>query len=73
MVMFSQYTESVVSHLLHIYIVLVVSQSAWGRFLSLFFLVFNCTFRASCYSTCLSWAHTPVINWVVCLGQMVSS
>ena len=32
-----------------------------------------CTFRASCYSTHLSWAHTPVINWVVCLGQKVSS
>ena len=26
-----------------------------------------CTFRASCYSTRLSWAHTPVINWAVCL------
>ena len=33
----------------------------------------TCTFRASYYSTRLSWAHTPVINWVVCLGQMVSS
>ena len=33
----------------------------------------TCTFRASCYSTRLSWAHTPDINWVVCLGQMVSS
>ena len=21
------------------------------------------------FSTRLSWAHTPVINWVVCLGQ----
>ena len=30
-----------------------------------------CTFRASCYSTRLLWAHTPVINWVVCLGQKV--
>ena len=29
--------------------------------------------RASCYSTRLSWAHTPVINWAVCLGQKVSS
>ena len=35
--------------------------------------VLTCTFRASCYSARLSWAHTPVINWVVCLGQMVSS
>ena len=33
----------------------------------------TCTFRTSCYSTHLSWAHTPVINWVVCLGQKVSS
>ena len=31
-----------------------------------------CTFRASCYSTRLSWAHTPAINWAVCLGQIVS-
>ena len=29
----------------------------------------TCTFRASCYSTFLSWAHTPVINWDVCPGQ----
>ena len=27
------------------------------------------TFRASCYSTRLSWAHTPVICWIVRLGQ----
>ena len=33
----------------------------------------TCTFRAGCYNTRLSWAHTPVINWAVCLGQMVSS
>ena len=33
----------------------------------------TCTFRASCYSTHLLWAYTPVISWVVCLGQMVSS
>ena len=33
----------------------------------------TCKFRASCYSTRLSWAHTPVIIWVVCLGQKVSS
>ena len=26
-------------------------------------------FRASCYSTCLSRSHTPVMNWAVCLGQ----
>ena len=36
------------------------------------FVQFNsclkCTSRASCYSIRLSWAHTPVINWVVCLG-----
>ena len=31
------------------------------------------TFRASCYNTRLSWAHTPVISWAVCLGQNVSS
>ena len=37
-----------------------------------FSLVLRCTFRASCYSTCLSWAHSPVINWAVCLGQKVS-
>ena len=24
-----------------------------------------CTFRASCYIPSLSWAYTPVINWVV--------
>ena len=23
----------------------------------------KCAFKASCYSTRLSWAHTPVINW----------
>ena len=33
----------------------------------------TCTVRTSHYSTCLTWAHTPVINWVVCLGQMVSN
>ena len=27
----------------------------------------TCTFRTSCYSTRLSWAHTPVINCAVCL------
>ena len=43
-----------------------VTQSDSVRFLT-------CTFRASCYSTRLSWAHTPFINWAVCLGQMVSS
>ena len=26
-----------------------------------------CTLRASCYSTRLSCAHTPVINWAVCI------
>ena len=31
------------------------------------------TFRASCYSTRLSWAHTPAISWTVCLGKKVSS
>ena len=35
--------------------------------------VLTCTFRVSCYSTRLSWAHTPVINWAVCLGQKVTS
>ena len=35
--------------------------------------VLTFTFRASCYSTRLSWAHTPVINWIVYLGQTVSS
>ena len=44
---------------------------------SIYFIVFcllgilTCTFRTSCYSTRLSWAHIPVINWIVCLGQMV--
>ena len=27
----------------------------------------TCTFKASCYSIRLSWVHTPVINWAVCL------
>ena len=27
------------------------------------------TFRTSCYSTHLTWAHTPVMSWAVCLGQ----
>ena len=31
----------------------------------------TCTFRASCCSTRLSWAHTPAINWVICLAQLV--
>ena len=35
--------------------------------------VLTCTFRASCYSTHLSWAHTPVISWAVCLEQKVST
>ena len=30
-------------------------------------------FRASCCNTRLTWAYTPVINWVVCLGQKVIS
>ena len=56
--------------------VLVVCESesaavALHQFSSVRFL--TCTFRASCYSTRLSWAHTPVINWAVCLGQKVSS
>ena len=38
-----------------------------------FVFVLMCTFRASCYSIRMSWAHTPVTNWAVCLGQMVSS
>ena len=33
----------------------------------------TCAFRASCYSTRLSWADTPVNSWAVCLGQKVSS
>ena len=33
----------------------------------------TCTFRASCYSTRLSRAHTRVINWAVYLGRKVSS
>ena len=34
----------------------------------------TCAFRASCYSTrLLSWAHTPVINWVVCLTWLIVS
>ena len=41
------------------------------QFSSVMFLMW--TFRTSCYSTRLSWAHTPVINWVVCLGQKVGS
>ena len=46
---------------------------AWKavQFSSVRFL--TCTFRASCYRTRLSWGHTPVISWVVCLGQMLSS
>ena len=42
-----------------------------NRFRSVRFL--TCAFRASCYSMCLLWAHTPVINWAVWQGQMVSS
>ena len=41
-----------------------------------YFLIYyfsTCTFRASCYSIRLSWAHTSVMNWAVCLGQKVSS
>ena len=41
--------------------------SAAVLFLFYYFIIIT-----SCYSTRLSWAHTPVINWVVCLGQMVS-
>ena len=42
--------------------------------LFVFWVVFlTCTFRVICYSTRLSWAHTPVINWAVCLGQSVIS
>ena len=33
--------------------------------------ILTCTFRTSRYSTHLSWAHTPVINWVVCLGNLL--
>ena len=33
----------------------------------------TCTFTASCCSTRLSWAHTPVINWALCLRQKISS
>ena len=28
-----------------------------------------CTFNASCYSTRLSWAHSPVMSWAVCVGH----
>ena len=31
----------------------------------------TCTFRASCCSTRLSWAHSPAINWVICLAQLI--
>ena len=51
---------------LFIYLSSYLDQFSSVRFLT-------CTFRASCYSTRLSWAHTPVINWAVCLGQKVSS
>ena len=37
--------------------------------LNVFVSKLMCTFRASCRS----WAHTPVINWAVCLGQKVTS
>ena len=42
-------------------------------FFFFFFFFFWGGVRSSCYSTRLSWAHTPVINWAVCLGQKVSS
>ena len=42
------------------YVALLVKPSQLGL---------TCTFRASCYSTLLSWAHTPVMSWAVCLGQ----
>ena len=60
----------------------VPSGSGWPRFLHTIgppFLIFciklflKCTFTSSCYSTRLSKARTPVINWAVCLGQKVSS
>ena len=40
-----------------------------GKISSVRFLTF--TIRASCYSTRLSWAHTSVSNWAVCLGHKV--
>ena len=40
-------------------------------FLLLFYL--KCTLKTSSYRKRLSWAHTPVMSWAVCLGQMVSS
>ena len=63
----------------YLFVGIVLADSCSGRKLlpvvnpvkSIRFL--TCTFRSSCYSTRLSWAHTPVINWVVCLGQKVSS
>ena len=30
-----------------------------------------CTFIASCSRACLSWTHTPVINWAVCVGWLL--
>ena len=38
-----------------------------------FSYVLMCTFRASCYSTHLSWGHTPVINWSVWGRRLVVS
>ena len=54
---------------------------SWGRLLynrdswlhkwtTVFLLGF---FYVHIQSKLLLWTHTPVINWVVCLGQMVSS
>ena len=34
--------------------------------------VLTCTFGASCYSTRLSWAHTPVISWAAYLVLVVT-
>ena len=34
----------------------------WRNFNSIQLGFLTCTFRASCYSTRLAWAHTPVIN-----------
>ena len=36
-------------------------------------LKFQFGFNVHIHSTRLQWAHTPVINWAVCLGLVVSS
>ena len=50
-----------------------LSITPWAKTFTRSFITFMRTLRASCYSTRLSEAQTPVIYWTVCLGQKVNS